>query len=150
MNKEEFIKAYNQFIEQASTLCEKSRREGLLSLEANLETIADPFFKRGLRLAIDGTAPVFIDKILTNLIEQEKDGHARTLKIIKKEAVIAIQSGMNILLLLNLLNSYTDIPFDADEVINGTAAGTDADASTDDDESEARYEHEEGRYDGEL
>jgi len=138
MKKEEFIKEYNQFIGFASALCEKSRREGLLSLEENLDDIDDTFFKRGLRLAIDGTSPVFIEKILTNLIEQEKDEYERTLKIIKKEAIISLQSGLNIRLFLNLLNSYTDIPFDDDDFLDGS------------DESEAEYEHEEGKYDGEV
>jgi len=153
MNKDEFIAAYNQFAGQALALCEKSRREGLLSLEETLETMADPFLKRGLRLAVDGTAPAFIEKILSNLIAQEKDEYGRTLKTIKKEAVIAVQSGVNPLLLLNLLNSYTDIPFDADEILSGITGvmSITAGASTDDGgESEANYEHDEGRYDGEA
>jgi chemotaxis protein MotA len=36
-------------------LAEKARREGLLALEDAMKDVADPFLRRGLQLAIDGT-----------------------------------------------------------------------------------------------
>lgn len=48
---------------------EKARREGLLSLEANLEEIQDPFFKKAVQLVVDGTEP----EVLKNMMEIEID-----------------------------------------------------------------------------
>lgn len=48
---------------------EKARREGLLSLEANLEEIQDPFFKKAVQLVVDGTEP----EVLKSMMEIEID-----------------------------------------------------------------------------
>jgi len=44
-------------IEPLVKMAEKARREGLLALESEMETIADPFMKKGLQMAVDGTDP---------------------------------------------------------------------------------------------
>jgi chemotaxis protein MotA len=44
-------------IQQLVSFADTARREGLLALEGELEKIEDPFFKRGLELAVDGTDP---------------------------------------------------------------------------------------------
>jgi chemotaxis protein MotA len=46
---------------------EKARREGLLSLEANLEEIQDPFLKKAVQLVVDGTEP----EVLRSMMEIE-------------------------------------------------------------------------------
>ncbi|MGJ8454259.1 motility protein A [Pseudothermotoga sp. U03pept] len=48
---------------------EKARREGLLSLEENLNDIDDPFMKKAVQLVIDGTDP----DLLKNMMETEMD-----------------------------------------------------------------------------
>ncbi len=48
---------------------EKARREGLLSLEANIEEIQDPFFKKAVQLVVDGTDP----ELLKSMMEIEID-----------------------------------------------------------------------------
>jgi len=48
---------------------EKARREGLLSLEENLNDIDDPFMKKAVQLVIDGTDP----DLLRNMMETEMD-----------------------------------------------------------------------------
>lgn len=48
---------------------EKARREGLLSLEANLEEIQDPFFRKAIQLVVDGTEP----EVLRSMMEIEID-----------------------------------------------------------------------------
>lgn len=45
-------------------LAQKSRREGLLALEDNLEEIADPFLRNGLQMVIDGFEPESIRDIM--------------------------------------------------------------------------------------
>jgi chemotaxis protein MotA len=42
----------------------KARRQGLVSLDADLQTIADPFLKQALMLAVDGTEPAELRKIM--------------------------------------------------------------------------------------
>ena len=52
---------------------EKARREGLLSLEQELETVADRFTRQGMQLVIDGTDPEITREILeSNIAVLEK------------------------------------------------------------------------------
>ncbi|AET70319.1 flagellar motor component [Desulfosporosinus orientis DSM 765] len=52
---------------------EKARREGLLSLEQELETVTDRFTHQGLQLVIDGTDPEITKEILeSNIAVLEK------------------------------------------------------------------------------
>lgn len=48
-------------IQTLNQLSEKARREGILSLEAEVAKIEDPFLTSGLRMAIDGVAPESIE-----------------------------------------------------------------------------------------
>jgi chemotaxis protein MotA len=50
----------------------KARKEGIVSLDKNLEEIEDPFLKKGLMLAVDGTEPQEIRKMM----ELELDNQA--------------------------------------------------------------------------
>jgi len=119
MNRDEFVKKYFEIVKRAMEFSEKARREGLLALEGKFdqEKIDDrDVFEYGIRFVIDGTDQGLIDKILSNIINQEKDENTRTLKTIQKEAVLRIQSGENPRLLYLLLNSYTDISLREDEL----------------------------------
>ncbi|MDR1072232.1 MAG: hypothetical protein LBL45_00955 [Treponema sp.] len=112
MNNDDFLKEYNALVERAFLLSEKSRREGLLALEEMIEEnkyMQRDIFEYGIRLAIDGTDGQLINKILTNIVELETDKDKKLLKRIQKEAVLAIQEGLNPRLLLLLMNSYSDI-----------------------------------------
>jgi chemotaxis protein MotA len=42
-------------IDRLTTLAQKARRDGIISLDAELPGIADPFLRRALMLAVDGT-----------------------------------------------------------------------------------------------
>ena len=54
---------------------EKARREGLLSLEEDLDTVPDPFTRRGLQLVIDGTDPEITREILESNISVLEQRH---------------------------------------------------------------------------
>lgn len=56
---------------------EMARKDGILALEAVVQQIDDEFLAQGLRLAIDGTDPDIIEKILTNKIEAMEMRHNR-------------------------------------------------------------------------
>jgi chemotaxis protein MotA len=47
----------DQIITTVTRLATKARRDGIMSLEDDAELIADPFMRRGLMLAVDGTNP---------------------------------------------------------------------------------------------
>ncbi len=55
---------------------EKARREGLLSLEENLEELEEPFLKKALQLVVDGTDP----EVLKNMLYTEMDLFEENLK----------------------------------------------------------------------
>jgi flagellar motor component MotA len=116
MNEKEFNEQYGSFIKKVLPLAEKSRREGLLSLTADPEKISErDIFEYGLNFVIDGTDAGYIEKILGNIIAQEKDEYTRIYKTIQKEAVMGIQQGLNPQLLYYVLNSLTDISLKDDE-----------------------------------
>jgi len=113
MNRAEFVERYLTMLEYILNCAEKARREGLLALEEGLDQEkADErdIFVYGLGFVVDGTDSVLIEKILSNIIAQEKDEYSRILKMIQKEAVLGIQEGLNPRILFHLLTSYTDIP----------------------------------------
>jgi chemotaxis protein MotA len=59
-------------IQQLVQYAQKARREGIVSLDAELEQINDPFLKKTLMLAVDGTEPQELRKIM----ELELDNQA--------------------------------------------------------------------------
>jgi chemotaxis protein MotA len=54
-------------------LAEQARREGLLALEDAMREVDDPFLKRGLEFAIDGTDPEELAEILEAEIRAKKN-----------------------------------------------------------------------------
>ncbi|MGB8917115.1 MAG: flagellar motor protein [Candidatus Sulfotelmatobacter sp.] len=59
-------------IRQLVQYAQKARREGIVSLDAELANIEDPFLKRSLMLAVDGTEP----QELRKMMELELDNQA--------------------------------------------------------------------------
>lgn len=63
-------------IRQLVQYAHKARREGIVSLDSNLQEVANPFLKKSLMLAVDGTEPQELRKImeleLNNQAEQEE------------------------------------------------------------------------------
>jgi hypothetical protein len=119
MNRNEFVTIYTAFVKRALEFAEKARREGLLTLESSLDrekVKGRDIFEYGLNFVIDGTDSEIIEKILGNIIVQEKDEYTRIFKAIQKEAVLEIQQGYNPEILYSILNSFTDIPLNEDKV----------------------------------
>ncbi len=62
-----------EMIDLIYNLSKQARSEGLLSLEAKVEQIEDPFLKKGVRLLVDGTGAELIEEILeTEIAAMEK------------------------------------------------------------------------------
>lgn len=62
-------------IAEIVSLAEKARRDGILALESAMEHVQDPFLKKGIQLAVDGTDPELIKVILTEEMEAMKERH---------------------------------------------------------------------------
>jgi chemotaxis protein MotA len=65
-------RAPEAIIEQLVQYAQKARREGIVSLDAELPGIEDSFLKRSLMLAVDGTEP----QELRKMMEMEMDNQA--------------------------------------------------------------------------
>jgi chemotaxis protein MotA len=62
----------NNVVDPLVKMAERARREGLLALEAEMETISDPFMKKGLQMAVDGTDPDDLYEILSAEMKARK------------------------------------------------------------------------------
>lgn len=56
---------------------DKARRSGVVSLDSELESIQDPFLKRTLMLAVDGTEPTELRKIMELEIQNHSENEER-------------------------------------------------------------------------
>lgn len=72
---------YVGLVNQMEDLAGKARREGLLSLEQEIEQINNPFISRGLRSAIDGVDQSVIGEMLEYDISAMETRHARGAKV---------------------------------------------------------------------
>lgn len=57
-----------------------ARRDGILALESLIDGVEDPFMKRGLQMAIDGTEPDTIREVMTNEMKNITLRHAEAKK----------------------------------------------------------------------
>ncbi|PKL18554.1 MAG: motility protein A [Spirochaetae bacterium HGW-Spirochaetae-5] len=73
---------------------EKSRREGLLALEDDLDALDEPFLKKGLQLVVDGTDPELVRVILETDIDEMAERHGVNKKIFDDFAGLAPSFGM--------------------------------------------------------
>jgi len=62
-------------IAQLVSMTNTARTGGLLSLEAEAKTIEDPFFRKAVQLAVDGTDPAILKKVLRTEIAAKKERH---------------------------------------------------------------------------
>lgn len=91
IQREESILDLNrQFI----SLAQKARREGLLVLEDELETIADPFLRNGLQMVIDGFEPEAIRHILSGELSAMEQRHEMGQSLFKTWGALAPAFGM--------------------------------------------------------
>jgi chemotaxis protein MotA len=89
---------------------ERARREGMLALEEDSESETDPFLRKGLRLAVDGTDPQLLEKILETDVEQIELRHSEGSKILTAGGAFAPAFGMigTLIGLVNMLSNLED------------------------------------------
>jgi len=72
----------------------KARREGILALEGEIETVKDPFIVKSLQLAIDGTSPEIMEEVLRTEVSRIEDRHTLGQSVFKAMATYAPALGM--------------------------------------------------------
>jgi chemotaxis protein MotA len=89
---------------------ERARREGMLSLEDESEHEPDDFLRKGLRLAVDGTDPQLLEKIMETDVAQVEARHAEGARILTMGGTFAPAFGMigTLIGLVNMLSSLED------------------------------------------
>jgi len=70
-------KKSEDIITQLVLFAVKARRSGIVSLDAELSTVEDPFLKQALMLAIDGTEPSAVRHIMRLELENKAEGEER-------------------------------------------------------------------------
>jgi len=81
-------------ITQIIEFAEQARREGILALESRALEITDEFMKQGIQLAVDGTEPDLIEKILSSEISYMESRHEDGAKIFDFLAAMGPSFGM--------------------------------------------------------
>ncbi|MFH1844465.1 MAG: motility protein A [bacterium] len=89
---------------------ERARREGILALEEDSENEDDDFLRKGLRLAVDGTDPQLLAKILKTDIAQIDARHQEGKRILDTGGTFAPAFGMigTLVGLVNMLSALED------------------------------------------
>jgi len=75
-------------------LSERARREGILSLENELDEVDDTFIKKGILLAVDGIEPEVINDIMNAEITAMEERHYKGRAIVEKAGEYAPAWGM--------------------------------------------------------
>jgi chemotaxis protein MotA len=70
-------KQNDRLIGQLVDYANKARRQGVVSLDDDLESIKDPFLKQSVMLAVDGTEPSELRKIMRVSLDSTTDGEDR-------------------------------------------------------------------------
>ncbi len=99
-----------EVIEKMVKYAERARREGMLALEEDSENETDPFLRKGLRLAVDGTDPQLLEKILETDVEQLENRHANGANVLSTGGTFAPAFGMigTLIGLVNMLANLSD------------------------------------------
>ncbi len=92
------------------SLAEKARREGVLGLEQHVDAIRDPFFKKAIRLVVDGTELTSLRDILENEIAYLEDRHKHGIILFQKAGGFAPTMGIlgTVLGLIHTLGNTSD------------------------------------------
>ena len=99
-----------EVIKQLVAFADTARKEGLLALESEIEKIEDPFFQRGLQLAVDGTDPGDLREMLELDLEKMAARHREGAGFFSTAAGMAPAMGMvgTVIGLVDMLGNLDD------------------------------------------
>lgn len=66
----------SELVEMFVDLATRARKDGVLSLESEIKNLADPFFRKGVQLVVDGTDEEVIKEVLEADVEATAERHA--------------------------------------------------------------------------
>ena len=97
-------------IEQLIRFAGKARKEGVLSLQAVLSEVEDPFFIKGLQMAVDGQEPDSLKEMLDREIEYIEERHSKGASILLAIGAAAPAMGMigTLIGLVQMLQTMSD------------------------------------------
>jgi chemotaxis protein MotA len=84
----------SELIRKMVKYAEKARKEGMLALESESETEPDEFLRKGLTLAVDGTDPTLLQKILENDVTSLEGRHKTGQSVLQAMGAFAPAFGM--------------------------------------------------------
>lgn len=89
---------------------EKARREGLLALEDDVESMDEPFLRKGVQLIVDGTDPELVRSILETELSFIEDRHNANASIFDTMGALAPGFGMlgTLIGLIQMLRNIDD------------------------------------------
>lgn len=102
--------SFSTTIDKMVMLSEKARREGILGLESLLGDITSPFFRKAIRLVIDGTEVTAMKDILETEIAYMEERHKRGISFFQKAGGFAPTMGIlgTVLGLIHALGNTSD------------------------------------------
>jgi len=102
--------SFSATIDSIARLAEKARREGILGLEKDMQKIRDPFYRKAIRLLIDGTEVTALRDILETEMNYIEERHKRGIVVFQKAGGFAPTLGIlgTVLGLVNTLGNTTD------------------------------------------
>lgn len=100
----------NEIIDEFTQLSRKARKEGLLSLEDEIESINDDYFKNGIQMVVDGLEPEVVRETLELEISAMERRHAESINLLKAWAGYGPAYGMmgTLIGLVQMLGSLSD------------------------------------------
>ena len=89
---------------------ERARKEGLLALEEDLESIDDAFTRNGLQLVVDGTEPELVREVLEGEIAGMQARHKAVYEVFEKAGGLAPTIGIigTVVSLIHVLGNLAD------------------------------------------
>ena len=99
------------FIEEIINISKKARKEGMLSLESDIENMEDPFLKQGIKLIVDGAEEDILTSVLESEISNTEERVKQGVKFFKQWGTYAPSFGMigTLVGLIQLLGNMEDI-----------------------------------------
>lgn len=106
-------------------MAERARREGLLALEQEMESVEDEFMRKGLQMAVDGTDPDDLFEILSAEVKAKKTSAANGAKFFADAGGFAPTLGIigTVMGLVNVLSNLAD-PSSLGHMIAGAFVAT--------------------------
>lgn len=102
--------SFNKTIDQVVGMAEKARREGILGLEKQLEDIDQAYFRKAVRLVIDGTEITVLREMLETEIAYVEERHRKGIMFFQKAGGFAPTMGIlgTVLGLIHTLGNTAD------------------------------------------